>query len=461
MKDERGSTMDTSLARFVAEAEEGSIPATAMHAAARSLLDSLGVMVAALREPGSARLFIAQAEGLGGRPEASIIGSSVRVPAQMAAFANGALSHSIDFGDGYPPALVHPHGAVIPAALAIAEASGASYRQLLAAIVCGYDLSVRLALALGTQVDVHPYYHPALVGSVAATTSCAHLLELSPAQICDAWTLALLNASAPGAITRAENGNLRGVRDAFGARGGVEAALLAAAGMRGVSDPLTGPGGALAMYGCQIRPEALIERLGSDYKVLNVAYKIYPSCGATHAFVNAIRDLLSSGINAHAIDRIEARVSPVFYSSLCTPLAEKRRPETAMAAKFSIPFCIASTLVHGHVRLNSFDKKALQDGAVSEMADRISCLEDESLGPLEGSLTIEMADGSRFKQDGSSVTGQISDAVLSGKFVDCIGFANGNADEGSIRQLANRMLRPDVEITVGEVLAELNQLVGL
>ncbi len=455
---DQATSADATLARFVAEAGPDSIPAAALHAAARSLLDSLGVMAAALREPGSAGLFLARAEALGGKEEAGIFGSPVRVPAQMAAFANGALSHSMDFGDGYPPALVHPHGAVVPAALAVAEATGASYRQLLTAIVLGYDVSVRLALALGTNTGEHPYYHPALVGSIAAATSCAHLQGLSPAQICDAWTLALLNASAPGAIARSDNGNLRGVRDAFGARGGVEAALLAAAGMGGVSDPLTGKGGALAMYGSRTCPEALIDGLGSDYKVLDVAYKIYPSCGATHAFINVIRNLLASGLDVQAIARIEARVSPVFHAALCTPLDEKRRPETAMAAKFSIPFCIAHAFVHGHVRLNSFDRSALQDHAVLAIADRVSCVEDDGIGPLEGSLTFEMADGSQITQDGSALSDHITDAVLSEKFVDCIDFANGDADRDGAGKLANLILRADADMPVSDLLAELNQL---
>ena len=121
------------LANYIASVRFEDLPSEAVEAAKKSLLDTVGVILAATRLGEGCRHFVELALESGGRVESSIIGFGKRVPSFMAAFANGSMAHALDYEDTHEQALVHPSASTVPAALAIAEAMGAvSGRKLLA-----------------------------------------------------------------------------------------------------------------------------------------------------------------------------------------------------------------------------------------------------------------------------------------------------------------------------------------
>ncbi|MGH2793881.1 MAG: MmgE/PrpD family protein, partial [Actinomycetota bacterium] len=139
-------TASETLAAFCTELRFGSIPAETQHAAKRHILDTIGVALAASSN-GVASPIVDAVRAWAGAREASVIGHDYGAPAPHAALANGTLAHALDFDDTHVESVVHPSAFVVPAALAVAEESGADGRMLLTACVAGYEVSTRIGAA--------------------------------------------------------------------------------------------------------------------------------------------------------------------------------------------------------------------------------------------------------------------------------------------------------------------------
>jgi len=129
------------LAKYIVDTDYGDIPRDVAAVTKRSLLDATGVILAAGKLGEGCKQFVSLAIEQGGKKESTILGFGVKVPACTAAFANGSMSHALDFEDTHDRALVHPNAAAIPAALAISESRGnVSGKELITALTLGSDL---------------------------------------------------------------------------------------------------------------------------------------------------------------------------------------------------------------------------------------------------------------------------------------------------------------------------------
>ena len=179
-----------------------------------------------------------------------MLGCGFRTSPVMAAFANGAMAHAIDFEDTHDATLVHPHAAVVPAALAIAEyLGGVSGREFLTAVAIGADLSCRLALGLTESVEKRGYYFIPMLGAYGAAAAAAKLLGLDESQIEQSLALASCQAVYSDALVA-----VSAVASARGARrlrreGRRDGGAAGACGRSGVRRADRGAGRAL----CELR----------------------------------------------------------------------------------------------------------------------------------------------------------------------------------------------------------------
>jgi 2-methylcitrate dehydratase PrpD len=209
--------LSTTLARHIAQCEFASLPATTVAATRRAILDGLGVMLAASGSSEDIRPFIALARSQGSAPQASILGTGERVGAPLAAFANGAMAHALDFEDAFDAAPVHPNASLLPAALAIAQAYGSvSGREFITAVAIGCDLVCRMSLALRQPMEQGGWYPPPILGAFGAVAAASRLLRLDVDATRDALSLTLCQATCPGEIKYRDP---RGARSLSGASG--------------------------------------------------------------------------------------------------------------------------------------------------------------------------------------------------------------------------------------------------
>jgi 2-methylcitrate dehydratase PrpD len=429
----------------VAETAAHSVPASTDRATRRALLDALGVMLAATTLAPEAAPYRARAL-LGGGGTARLLGGRT-AEAAIAALANGALAHALDYGDTYDAGPAHPNAALVPALLALADADRSiTFGRMLAAMAAASDLACRLSRAPARPYEKGGWYPPPLFGSVAAAAGCAALLGLRGAGVVAAMGLAMCGASFPGEIKHDPSSGLRAVREGFAARAAVEASLLAQAGARGFAAPLEGAGGFFALYGGGgWREEVLFDALGERFLGDEVSFKPWPSCRGTHPYIEAALTM-GDGVDLAAVERIEAETGPV-QMMLIEPHATKIAPDTAIGAKFSIPYTVACALVDGAVTLDSFAPARLADLRVRAVAAKVVERRNPDWSRAQaasGALTVVLETGERREVRVMQALGHpdrpLSEEALVAKFVDCAARATVALDERSALAVAALVL---------------------
>ncbi len=441
-------TAEAGLSRRIAAHIAGltldAMPHAAQHATRRALLDAIGVMLGASGLSDDALPYRAHAAATPG--PARLIGLDQRSTPALAALANGALAHALDYGDTFDSGPAHPHAALVPALLALADARPeVDFGTLLSALAAGGDLACRLSLAPARAYEEGGWYPPPLVNLIAGAAACARLLRLDADGVRHAMGLALVQGAFPGIIKYDATSPMRGMREAFVARASVEAALLAEAGARGFDAPLEGKAGFFEVYGGGARGAALTEGLGERFLGAEVSFKPWPACRGTHPYIEAAL-ALRDRIDLAAIDRIEAETGPI-QEMLIRPLDVKAAPSRPVEAKFSIPWTVGVALVHGGVTLDSFLPQALDDPQVRAVAARLIERRNPGWGRAEaasGSLTVHLRDGRVLVHKVAQAAGHpdrpMTDSDLIAKFVQCAAHAATPLAAAEAEALAARIL---------------------
>jgi 2-methylcitrate dehydratase PrpD len=457
MQEFPSASVSDAIAAHVVAASFDSMPPTAVHAARRALLDTLGVMQAATGLSADALAYrqhvSGQAQGI-----CRIFGSLQRSGPADAAFANGALAHALDFGDCFDAGPAHPHAALVPALIAFADMrSSTTLGEFLCALAVGGDFACRLSLAPARPYEAGGWYPPPLVNLVSSAAACAKLLELDAGGIIAAMSFALLSGSFPAILKHDRGSPLRGTREAFAARGAVEAALLARAGAAGFADPLGGPGGFFDVYSGGHRRDVLLDQLGDRYLGTEVSFKPWPACRGTHAYIEAALELRQLADPAD-VQAVSAGVGPI-QQMLARELPPWPEPISAIGAKFSIPYAVSVAFIEGAVGLGSFDAAHLGDERVRHFASKVQSSEVTGWGrehAASGRLSIGLADGTRHEVEVIEALGSprrpLSDEALINKFADCTEQAAYPLTRASSAAVAEMILEGGFEVGLLSIL---------
>lgn len=425
------------IAAHVAAVRFEDLTPAAVKAAKRSLLDAVGVMLAASGMSEDCSPFVDIAEP----GPCAILGHGRGASVLMAALANGALAHALDYEDALDGAPIHPNAAIVPAALAIAQhLGGVSGERLLTALAVGCDLTCRLGMALTTNPDDHGWYPPPILGAQGAVAAAAVLLGLDAQQATQAFALALGPSAQTAEFKRTPDSTLRAVRDAFATHAGVLAALLAARGVRAFDQPFEGQAGLFAQFSrSPFRADVLLDGLGHRWWGEEVSYKPWPSCRGTHAAIEAALRLRAA-VDPSQVQAIRLTGGPV-QRMLAEPRGQKQAPATAIDAKFSLPFTVGLALAHGAVTLDSFE--ILNDPNVLEFARLVSYRVGEGLTMADATgIVLEATVAGEVRTYDVAVplghpTRPLDDDAMLTKFNDCASRARSPARGG----LAEAILR--------------------
>ncbi|CAN5223281.1 MmgE/PrpD family protein [soil metagenome] len=444
------------LAAHVAGARFEQLSSQAVRMTRLSLLDALGVTLAASGLGEGVTDFAEVARDTGGRPEASVIGFGFRTSSLAAVLANGAGAHALDFEDAYDGAPIHPNAACVPVVLALAERRDASGQEVLTALAVGCDLVCRLGLALKVNPDEAGWYPPPILGAFGAAAAASRLLGLDAEQTAAALALTLNQATATAQFKTDPTSTLRGVRDAFPAHAGLLSALLAQRGVSGFDGVFEGKAGLFALFAQgQYDQSVLTNDLGARFHGERLSFKPWPSCRGTHAFVEAALDLREAhDLKPDMIAQIVMTGGGV-QRMLAEPAAQKQTPRTAIDAKFSLPFTTALALVDGAVTLDSYAPGRLADPALTALAARGRFVLDPEAtlrDAASGSLTLVLRSGQTLTRHVPHPRGApenpIDEAQITAKFHDCAARAlrpPSNADIAILAETVmdlNRVARP-------------------
>lgn len=388
------------LAEFTASLKPADLPAPLVARTKLLLLDCVGNIIRARLEAESTPALLRAVEALGlGTGSARVFGDPKSYSPAGAVLVNATLAHSLDFDDTHAAAIVHAAAPVIPAALGAAEMVNASGAELLAAIVAGYEVALRLALALPAGAHYERGFHPsATCGVFGAAAAASRIFGLDAGQTANAFGIAL--SQSAGSLQFLANGAwTKRFQVGWAGMSGFVAATLAREGFIGAAEPLEGRHGFLRIYAPAPTPERVVQDLGIVWETMNMGVKPYPSCRWAHAGVDAALALRAEhNLKPQDIESVTLGISRAGMLLVGAPADKKANPQNIVDAQFSGPFVIANALLYGEMGWDSY--RHLGNPEVTSLMQRIRCdndpeIEAEFPANMSGKITLQ-AGGQTF-----------------------------------------------------------------
>lgn len=388
------------LTEYYAERGYESIPGEVTEKARRVLADFLSELAVGYREGGFGKIWNEYVLELGGKEESTILCVGRKVPAMNAAASMGIMGHAIELDDGHRWGTSHPAVAVIPAVLAVAEREGSSFKDILAAIVIGYDVMLRSARAINPSHLKRGFHSTGTCGSLGAAAGCARLLGLDPEQMAYAVSMGGLQSAGLQEMLHDHPG-IKTLQPGKAALAGVLSADLAARGAKSPRTLYEGVHGWLkAMCDGEYSEEALMGDLGNRWEIMYTYTKLYPTCRHCHAAIDLAREAREKlGCTLDDVEAIRVRT----YSLGNAEVGQIRHPRSFEEAMFSMPFSVVLALDRGNVTLQDYTEEALSDGRLQDAAGKVFIEIDPAMDakyPEERGAWMEvlLKDGRRFEK---------------------------------------------------------------
>ncbi|HEV8583920.1 MAG TPA: MmgE/PrpD family protein [Methylomirabilota bacterium] len=391
------------LARFVAGLTLEAVPEPVTGQAAFLALDTLGNALAAAGEDfGRAALDVA--ERLGGAPESALLGRGTRVAAANAVLANATLAHGLDFDDTREDAIVHTSCVAATTALAVGEATGASGRAMLEALIAGVEVMCRVGLAVPGALHARHFHPTAIAGGFGAVAAAGKLHRLTEDQMVHAF--GIVGSQAAGIIEYLADGSWpKRLHPGWVSHAGVIAVQLARAGFTGPATVLEGGHGLYAAFAGGhdgARLDALLDAQGKTWELAELTLKPYPCGSIAQPYMDCAARLRERhGVKPEAIAAIRCRTSAGPVPRLWEPLAAKHAPPNGYAAKFSLPYLLATIFVRGGAGLAEFTDAAVRDADVLRVASRVTYEIDPTIDyprQFVGDVEVTLADGRTLRE---------------------------------------------------------------
>jgi 2-methylcitrate dehydratase PrpD len=403
------------LAERIAGITYEELPAEAIETVKRGTIDCVGVLFAGRDEPVVKLLLNHIQEG----KEATLLFGDRRASSADAALINTTAAHALDYDDTGLDG--HPSVVLTPTVLAEGERLGAPGKELIAAYVAGYETWAEL---ISRDADKHhgKGWHPSAVfGPVAAAAAASRLSRLSPEKTANALAIA---ASMAGGLVANFGSMTKPFQVGRAAQSGILAARLAAAGMTASPDALEHPSGFLAALSPKGRVR-LDGEIGKRHILKHgVNIKRYPVCYALHRSIDAV---LNVDVSAKDVESVEVRVG-----KLQAAMLRHSSPQTALDAKFSAQFAMASAVLRHRVGLSELRDEFVRSEPVQQFMRKVRVATTEESDPDEplfapfDFVTFKLADGRTVKTaEVRHAKGHARNPIgleeLRAKFDDCTG----------------------------------------
>lgn len=437
---------------FAAALRWEDLPSEVMDRARLVLLDCIGVIAAGMQEPEMRALATGMA-ALGGAGGVPVIGGGGRLPPGSAAFVNGTAGTMLELDEGNQYARGHPAIHVVPAALAAATMRGASGRDVLRAVVLGYEIGARVGIASRLRVTMHPH---GTWGVIGAALAVAALNRAGAGAVMEAINVSSCLGLSTSRRTMLEGGTVRNSYAGFANQLGLQAWELTSAGFVGEAD------GVGTVYGTVIAegfdPAAMTDALGARWELARNYFKRHAACRYTHGALDALAAITS---RAGPLDPVQVAAIEV-DSYVWAAQLDHPAPRNMLAAKFSLPFALATTLVNGAATVAAFRDPALRDRAVLDLAARVVVREDPALtaqlpGLRPARLLVRMRDGAEHRAAVTTNRGDTEDPYdadeIAAKFHEMAGSVWGAAHSRRVHDAVMALDKSATSSTLDRLLA--------
>jgi len=410
-----------------------------LHHAKRAVIDLHAAMISGAVVAPATLLEKALAEELDRGAARLALGRKATMRA--AALINGAAAHTTEVDDIYRDGIYHPGAPTIPAALALAQAHGASGAQFLRAVVVGYEISTRIGAAMG-RAHYKYWHNTGTIGCFGACAAAAELLGLDAARF--AHALATVTTFSAGLQQSFRMDSMsKPMHAGRAAEAGLTAALAAREGVTGSLDVIEGEAG----YGKAMSDgpdwDKALSTLGRDFHITRMTFKNHTCCGHTFAAIDGALALKAKmGLAAKDIQRVR-----VGTYKAALDVAGYEEPCTAAEGRFSLKYVVATALTHGSVRFAAFEPDRLGNAATRDLMRRVDVAVDPQLDaafPAQRAarVAIESRDGRREEFLQPTRIGDpdapLQDAQLDAKYLE---LAVPVLGEAKAKELLDRLWR--------------------
>jgi len=386
------------LAERIAALKSDALPDITARKCEDLLIDVVGLCVTARNED-----YIASSlDGCDDDGPCTAIGHKRTLTAAGAAFVNGTAAHGEDFDDTFEGGPVHAGAVIVPAVLAACERHNPDGRMALTGVAVGTEVLCRLSLVVPKAVHKSGFHPTAIFGAMGAAAGVGAALGLNAKQIVDA--LGIAGSMAGGIIEYlAEGAWTKRLHAGWAAQSGLRAALLARSGFVGPRTVFEGVHGLFNGFAHTAEGDyaALTGDFGSRWVTDTLAFKPYPCGTMAQPYIDCARRLAGRGVNPDDVSEILCEVAEGTVHRLWEPLADKRRPPNGYAAKFAVPYLLATGFVHGGVGLGAFTASAISDPRVLALAARVKFVIDPDNpypNNYTGHIKATMKDGSVIEE---------------------------------------------------------------
>lgn len=384
------------LAAFTAALTWEQLPQNVQQAVVYRVLDLVSVSVGASGDPLVEHLKEA-VEMLSGGPPAQGVhlwgepeGRTWSV--ESASLLNAMLAHTLELDDVHPASKCHGSACLIPAAWSLGERLQSSGKELLTAVVAGYETAFRIGRAFGvTEHRKRGWHATSTCGVFGAAAACAHLLQLNPEQTANALGLAGSQATGVWAFL-GDGTNSKVLNPGQAAAAGLRSALFARAGMTGSVHILEAQDGgllkAMSDGGCL---EQVAANLGETWEILHMDMKPYPCCRSAHSSIDAAKllrreilqalnlpETVSPKVLSQKLRDLQVGIYQIGYAQ-CAYSEGCLRPQTPLEVRFSLPYTVACALLYGRVDQSLFTQREIRMPLVQQLMTKIQVKEDPEL----------------------------------------------------------------------------------
>jgi 2-methylcitrate dehydratase PrpD len=411
------------LASFAARLRFERLPADVIEKAKVCFRDALACCLFGVTQPWT-RMLIDQAAEEGGNPRAGVIGSALRTSVGQAVSIGATAGHGFELDDIHGAAHLHAGSLAVPVALALAEVAPAtSGRDVIAAMVAGYEVGLRVGLAATGALFMRGHHFQATCGVFVAVATAVNMLRLSDEEARHAFGIA--GSLAEGLMSAQEGAMVKRLHAGHAAEMGVRGAMLAARGFTGIPDILETPyGGFLSTLSGAPDLTWLTRGLGTQWEIRKVGFKPYATAASIHSPLGLLDGLMrENDLAAGDIARITVHCSAMAHRHCAWPY----RPAGVTAAQMNMPFALAMMAVDRAAMGAQFREERLADPKVLPMLARIEVepAEEYSKGGDEtrhaARIMIETTSGKVLRRETwnrpGSPANPMSEAQLQEKFV--------------------------------------------
>ena len=357
-----------------------------------------------------------------------IMGTSMTASPEYGALANGTSAHSLELDDVSNDASLHPGVPTFSTAFACGDLEMVCGRDFITAITAGYDMAIRLGMALDPVQQYSRGFHPTgTCGTFGASIVASRLLGLDAGQT--TWALGIAGSQAAGSMEfLAQGAWSKRMHPGWAAHSGIIGALLAREGFVAPTTILEGRDGFLHGHSGNPDPDKAIEGLGELLYINKVGIKPHACCrykqGPIDCLLNIVRE---HGLKYDEVEQVTVGVLKAGFNVVAAPEEQKHNPQSVVDAQFSMPFGAAIAIVYGRASLEEYTEDNLRRPEVKELMARVRCVQDPSLDACYPSqwpawVEVETRDGRRLRAEVQHPKGDPENALsweeLKDKFRD-------------------------------------------